>query len=688
MSKLRNISELPLKTIQYFNSYNPGNRIIDIVKELIENSIDAESTAISISLENGGYTSLIVQDNGFGIPYQSLPNACKYFTTSKMKTIDEFENVNTYGFRGCTLAFFSCISNILITTKTEKDDKSYSCNFSYNIAINSSNTESELTTGTIVELRDLLYNYPEIRKKRKLSFIEAARVERVILKYAILYPYISFRLYSNNNKLIETSQSHDPTEILKYFQIHGNNHDFVFYHSTINLEDIGKLEYYVSNFVKTFKSWARGIYINNRLVSCPEIKKEVDALYNEYRKKNGITDIGKPPYFFFFTMNLDKGNIQQYFLTKTVQFPQQKSLITVIRNIIICEFKHAEELLAENPSLRHSSVPKPNSKTSVDPPPPPPQPSSQLSPTHENPSNHPSIPIPNNKSNHSPQSNTNQPQQQSSSYGTSANPSLAINILKQTALPKEQPLLFQQRAKMAFSGESLLEESPPSLISTLSIPTYTNANLPTSKDDRSRGALDHGKNTSQSTNNSSYHNANKIPINNSPTPQKSAPLIAVMKKRRNSHSRSSNNNMITINPYEELKKIQGSHELDGHQMMHNSIPQLTSYQYKPSSIPSIQLQKANTDTQFSQAYFGSYNNNFVNPTPSSNAFNSQNPVQMAPPINPYLFNFSSTNLPQYSSVQQPQQSQQLKHSHQRQQKKYQSHRKRGNQFNDDDEFTL
>ena len=113
------IHALPSLTTKHFLSIDPGTRIVDIVKELIENSIDSNCKNISISLDRAGFNSLKVLDDGCGISNDSIKNSCKTFHTSKINTIDDIFNIKTFGFHGLSLANFSCISKVIIKSKTK-----------------------------------------------------------------------------------------------------------------------------------------------------------------------------------------------------------------------------------------------------------------------------------------------------------------------------------------------------------------------------------------------------------------------------------------------------------------------------------------------------------------------------------------------------------------------------------------
>ena len=96
-------------------------RPVSVIKELVENAIDADSTRVSVAVEKGGKTSICVTDNGVGIAYNEVPLAFKRHATSKILKIEDLESIDTLGFRGEALSSISAISRVRITTKTAEE---------------------------------------------------------------------------------------------------------------------------------------------------------------------------------------------------------------------------------------------------------------------------------------------------------------------------------------------------------------------------------------------------------------------------------------------------------------------------------------------------------------------------------------------------------------------------------------
>ena len=345
------IISLPSQTVQLLTLVDPGKRVSDITKELIENSIDAGPKKITIYSESGGYSAIKVVDDGCGILKDSLPDVCRYYSTSKVHNQSDMTKLEYFGFKGSSLAHFSCISKVLITTRTQYDEEATCCSYLYNVPIKSSRCKANFSRGTIVELRDLLYNYPEVRKNRKKDSLEELKILHVVFKYAFIFPSIRFLVYSNreidsqNDSLVfDTVKPTDRQNILNLLKPQGNDQ---FFQIKSDSYSDAKFELYLSNFMTNFKHNIRGIYLNKRLISCPPIKAAVDAIYTKYKEKNKITNITKSPYFIMIEIPSDKIEIQRYYTSKRVTFIDQDRIIGYIRAMVEYELGFMETIKSQ-----------------------------------------------------------------------------------------------------------------------------------------------------------------------------------------------------------------------------------------------------------------------------------------------------------------------------------------------------
>ncbi|MBK2007414.1 DNA mismatch repair endonuclease MutL, partial [Francisella orientalis] len=166
-----------------------------VVKELIENSIDAGATAINIEIQEGGKSLIRIRDNGKGIAYDDLRLALAPHATSKVYTLEELESVASMGFRGEALASIASVSKLKIISKHQDLDDAWQIN----------NETREVTpaahvTGTTIEVYELFYNTPARRKFLKKDNTEFLHISDLLKKYMLCYFGIAFRLIHNGKE--------------------------------------------------------------------------------------------------------------------------------------------------------------------------------------------------------------------------------------------------------------------------------------------------------------------------------------------------------------------------------------------------------------------------------------------------------------------------------------------------------
>lgn len=174
-----------------------------IVKELIDNSIDANSSKITVEIRNGGIDYICVKDNGKGIDYDDIIKAFLPHATSKIKNIEDLEEILTLGFRGEALASISNVSQTNLTTKTKSSDCAYS------LSVNGGDFgEIEATIsddGTKIEVNNLFYNTPARRKFLRKPKQEESQITNIITRYILANPKISFKYIVDDKIVYQTN---------------------------------------------------------------------------------------------------------------------------------------------------------------------------------------------------------------------------------------------------------------------------------------------------------------------------------------------------------------------------------------------------------------------------------------------------------------------------------------------------
>jgi len=269
------IKQLSVNLINQIAAGEVIERPASVVKELVENSIDAGATRIEISISNE-CRNIRIADNGSGIHPDDIELAFSKHATSKLQDEEGLFNIQTLGFRGEALASIISIAKVTCTTRTE--------DFDYGTKVESQNSviksfKTGCAKGTIMEVNDLFFNQPARLKFLKSQKTEFAYIQELVQSLAISNPDIAFILKNNNSCVITTTQN---AELLtRITEIYSS--DIINELKEIKKTDLItgiKITGYVSLPSYT-RSSKKSVYtfVNSRIVKCPVIMKAIDTAY-------------------------------------------------------------------------------------------------------------------------------------------------------------------------------------------------------------------------------------------------------------------------------------------------------------------------------------------------------------------------------------------------------------------------
>lgn len=181
-------------------------RPASIIKELLENSIDAHATSITITIKNGGIDYIRVTDNGLGIPHDQVPLAFQRFATSKISTSSDLDAISTLGFRGEALPSIAAVSHMEMTTR--ETDTNYATQIILEGGIAAELKKAGAPNGTTIIVQKLFHNVPVRRKFLRSSATEASHIQTLVTRYSLAYPEIQFQL-ENGKKNFSTNGDGD-----------------------------------------------------------------------------------------------------------------------------------------------------------------------------------------------------------------------------------------------------------------------------------------------------------------------------------------------------------------------------------------------------------------------------------------------------------------------------------------------
>ncbi len=159
----------------------------------------------------------------------------------------------------------------------------------------------------------------------------------IVIKYALVFPNITFKVYSNPILHLEILKQDEAENVLQILEIQDDT-EISFIHFTINsFQDI-TIEFYISNFTARFRHPIRGIYLNKRLISCPPMKEAIDNVYKQFRLEYNVPNDLQPTYFIMITIPKDKIDIRRHYSTKRVVFKDQDQFVSVVATIVRDQF--------------------------------------------------------------------------------------------------------------------------------------------------------------------------------------------------------------------------------------------------------------------------------------------------------------------------------------------------------------
>ncbi|MDN4035414.1 DNA mismatch repair endonuclease MutL [Massilia sp. YIM B02443] len=204
-STRRPIQQLPDQLISQIAAGEVVERPSAVVKELLENALDAGATQITVRLEEGGVKRIAITDNGRGIPPEELPLALSRHATSKIASLKDLENVGTLGFRGEALASIASVAAVRVTSRTPDAPHAFEIVGSHEGVV----APSSGAFGTTIDVQDLYFNTPARRKFLKSEQTEYGHCAEVVRRIALSRPDVSFSLTHNGRTIDHWNVSED-----------------------------------------------------------------------------------------------------------------------------------------------------------------------------------------------------------------------------------------------------------------------------------------------------------------------------------------------------------------------------------------------------------------------------------------------------------------------------------------------
>lgn len=200
---MANIQVLDQITIDKIAAGEVIERPASIVKELVENAIDAGSTAVTVEIKEGGISFIRITDNGCGIPKEEVPLAFLRHSTSKIRSVEDLTTVASLGFRGEALSSIAAIAQVELITKQK--DSMLGTRYQIEGGVEKSIEDAGARDGSTFLIRNIFYNTPARRKFLKTAMTEAGHVNELMIRLALSHPEVSFEFINNGQTKLHTS---------------------------------------------------------------------------------------------------------------------------------------------------------------------------------------------------------------------------------------------------------------------------------------------------------------------------------------------------------------------------------------------------------------------------------------------------------------------------------------------------
>lgn len=264
------------------------------IKELVENSLDAGSTSISVTIKDGGLDYMLIQDNGCGIRKNDLIMVCERFTTSKLTDFADLLSISTFGFRGEALASISHVAHVSIVTKTRQSSCAYKAKYKDG-KLQSEIRPCAAVAGTAVTIEDLFYNM-QVRRQalQRAASDEYMRILDVIVRYSVHFGDrgIAFTCKKLNGAAPDLLTAHTGGTVANIRAAYGvtvSKELLHLQHEAI-LDSSSQSSLHINGYISgpnySSKKPVMIFFINDRLVDCASIRKVIDSVFADFLPKH------------------------------------------------------------------------------------------------------------------------------------------------------------------------------------------------------------------------------------------------------------------------------------------------------------------------------------------------------------------------------------------------------------------
>lgn len=275
MSKIQVLDQV---TIDKIAAGEVVERPASVVKELVENAIDAKAAAITVEVKEGGISFMRIADNGCGIDREDVPGAFLRHSTSKIRNAEDLEHISSLGFRGEALSSIAAVSQVELITKTPED--SFGTRYMISGGKEEGMEDIGAPDGTTFLVRQLFYNVPARRKFLKTAMTEAGHVSDLMTRMALSHPHISFQFINNGQSKLHTSGNGNLRDVI--YHIYGREIAANLINVTYEKNGIRITGYIGAPLISRGNRNFETYFINGRYVKSSILYKAIEDAYKDF----------------------------------------------------------------------------------------------------------------------------------------------------------------------------------------------------------------------------------------------------------------------------------------------------------------------------------------------------------------------------------------------------------------------
>ncbi|KAM7266491.1 hypothetical protein ACFE04_004388 [Oxalis oulophora] len=319
-------------------------RPVSAVKELVENSLDAHSTSINVTVKDGGLKLIQVSDDGHGIRYEDLPILCERHTTSKLSKFEDLESIKSMGFRGEALASMTYVGHVTVTTITKGQLHGYRATYRDGVMENEPKACAAVK-GTQIMVENLFYNMIARKKTLQSSSDDYTKIVDLLSRFAIHHKDVSFSCRKHGAGRADVHTTAMPSRLDSIKMVYGVS----VARNLIKIEasdddpssSIFEMEGFISNSNYIAKKTTMVLFINDRLVECTTLKRAIEIVYAATLPK-----ASKPFIYMSIVLPPEHVDVNVHPTKREVSLLNQEVVIERIQSIVESRLRNSNDAMA------------------------------------------------------------------------------------------------------------------------------------------------------------------------------------------------------------------------------------------------------------------------------------------------------------------------------------------------------